>query len=230
MRDKLFKWVKKYYEATMPEVELCIGVDHNVPFNKSRAINNAAKKATRDIFVIADIDAIYDPNTLIRAIKMLNKYSWVIPYNHWLDLTKTSTEKLLVFPPQWPLPLKVQYRERIFKRVLIRRKNRRKRVVRSSKPFGGVIVVPRKNFYRVKGFDERFVGWGREDNAFRDAMNTICGHYGRLRTSSVYHLWHPRVGARRNPNFRNNARLYKRYAKRRGKAAAMKRLINERGH
>lgn len=215
-RDKLFNWVKTYYETMMPEAELCIGESISHPFNRSRAINIAAKQATRDIFVIADGDVICDPGSLLQAIEFLDQHSWVIPYDKWLDLTQSSTEKLIIHPPQLPLQLDVEYNERKFKK--------------NAKPISGTIIVTRENFNKVKGFDERFVGWGREDNAFCAAMNTICGHYIRTKNTFLYHLWHPREGLKTHPNMQNNIRLYKRYARRRGRIGEMTKLINERGH
>ncbi|WHY78268.1 glycosyltransferase family 2 protein [Neobacillus sp. WH10] len=213
LRDRLFKWVKAFYETMMPEVELCIGETLSEPFNRSQAINIAAKQATRDVFVIADADVFYDPQILVQGMRLLDQHAWVIPYFTWQDLSESSTEKLLVHSPQWPLPFKVKYKERKFKK---------------SKPISGVNIVTRENFNKVKGFDERFVGWGREDNAFKDAMNTVCGPFIRLKSTSIYHLWHPKVGFRGNPNIGNNNKLFKRYTKNRGNIDKMKKLINER--
>ncbi|AZU60419.1 galactosyltransferase-related protein [Neobacillus mesonae] len=213
LRDRLFKWVKTFYETLMPEVELCIGESRSKPFNRSQAINNAAKQATRDIFVIADADVFYNPQLIIRGIELLKQHAWVIPYFTWKDLSKPSSEKLLNYTPQWPLPCKVNCKERKFKK---------------AKPISGVIIITRDNFNKVKGFDERFVGWGKEDNAFKDAMNTVCGPFKRLTGTSIYHLWHPKVGSRGNPNYRKNVNLYKRYVKNRGNVEEMKKLINER--
>ena len=216
IRDELFKWVKTFYQNVIPEVELCIGESQSEPFNRSQAINHAAKKATRDVFVIADGDMIYDPKVLVQAIQMLNKHAWVIPFSKLLDLSESSTQKLIQSSPEWPLSIEVEYEERFNDS--------------NYKPVSGLIVVTRKNFNRVKGFDERFVGWGKEDNAFKDAMNTICGRYKRINNHFVYHLWHARIKTKGkgNPNFKNNIELYKQYSVRRGKRKEMKKLIKER--
>ena len=214
IRDDLFKFVKTFYENVIPEVELCIGVCQNELFNRSQAINIAAKKATKDVFVIADSDVIYDPLILVQAIQLLDKYAWIIPYSRWLDLSKSSTEKLLLSSPQWPLSMKVEYEDRY--------KNK------NFKSVSGVVVVTRENFNIVEGFDERFIGWGREDVAFKEAMNTICGPYKRINGNFLYQLWHSRTESQGNPNFENNDQLYKRYIKRRGRVKEMKELIKER--
>ncbi|MGN2275048.1 galactosyltransferase-related protein [Priestia megaterium] len=211
IRDNLFKWIKFYYKDAMPEVELCIGKSNSEPFNRSEAINTAAKKATKDVFVIADADVIYDPSILIQAIQLLNKNAWVIPYDRCLNISKSSTEILLNSFPEWPIPIEVKSKERIFKNGEV-------------KPVSGVIVVTRENFNIVKGFDERFIGWGREDDAFKDAMNTLCGPYKRITENSIYHLWHPKVGFKGNPNIKNNNKLYRQYVERNGDVEGMRKL------
>jgi hypothetical protein len=45
IRDDLFKWIKTFYKNVMPEVELCIGECQGELFNRSQAINIAAKKS-----------------------------------------------------------------------------------------------------------------------------------------------------------------------------------------
>jgi predicted glycosyltransferase involved in capsule biosynthesis len=208
-RDELFKFVKKFYSHLLPQVELCIGSSSNKLFSRSQAINAAAKQATRNIFIIADSDIIFDPNILIQAIGHLKEYAWVVPYTKVIDLNRYVTDNLLKSEVIWPIIVEGEPRNWI--------------------DTGGINVIPRKNFEKVRGFDERFIGWGREDVAFTIAMNTICGQYYRMPTS-IYHLWHEKVGEKGNPNLRNSTKLLLRYKKRRRYRRAMLKLVNERGH
>lgn len=54
-----------------------------------------------------------------------------------------------------------------------------------------IVVVPRKLWQELGGFDDRFVGWGQEDVAFCHAARLIGGGIERV-PGTVYHLWHPR--------------------------------------
>lgn len=43
---------------------------------------------------------------------------------------------------------------------------------------------------RVHGFDEEFIGWGAEDDAFIFKIRRLCGREKRLSGGVVFHLWH----------------------------------------
>src|ERR1035437_8821162 len=53
-------------------------------------------------------------------------------------------------------------------------------------------IMPREAFITVGGMDERFRGWGGEDQAFLLALNILWGPY-RNSPNNVYHLWHPKI-------------------------------------
>jgi predicted glycosyltransferase involved in capsule biosynthesis len=172
-RIRAFKFVEKFYQQMFPEAELLIGVCNELPFPKAKTINKAVETSTGEILIIADADILIDPLLLRQAVKELETHTWVIPFQRVLNITKESTQELLKVKPQWPLPLKVETRTRQFMGN------------------GGINVVNRKHFEMVGGFDERFVGWGGEDDAFAYSLNHLCGHAKRL-DAPVYHLWHER--------------------------------------
>jgi len=51
------------------------------------------------------------------------------------------------------------------------------------------VVVPRNIYEQINGFDEKFVGWGGEDNAFYHAAKIVGGDVLRME-GDVFHLWH----------------------------------------
>jgi predicted glycosyltransferase involved in capsule biosynthesis len=172
-RKEAFHWVKRFYETTMPEAEICIGECKSETFSKSQAVNDAAEKATRDIFVIADADIIYDPSLISQSIKLLENHAWVIPYRTVFNLDQETTNQLLNVEPDWPI-LPTSYTGK----------------QRPQSGWGGINIVPRKHFERVAGFDERFFGWGGEDDAFAFSLNHLCGFVERI-DATIFHLWHP---------------------------------------
>ena len=191
-RDKNFSWIKKRYNALMPNAELCIGSYDDEPFCKSIAINKAAKLATKNIFLIADIDIVFDISDIARGILQLCNYPWVIPYTTIKYLSLNETYKLQQMNPNIDI------------------KNLNITDYYSIKHLcGGINIVPRDCFEKVGGFDERFKGWGCEDDAFTLRLNALCGHPGRINTS-LLHMYHP--DAPRN-NFKRNQHLLKQFYK-----------------
>src|SRR5665213_1068232 len=52
--------------------------------------------------------------------------------------------------------------------------------------------MPREAFVVVGGMDPRFRGWGGEDRAFLQALNTLWAPYQNS-PNTVYHLWHNKI-------------------------------------
>lgn len=176
-REKNFLWVKNRYETIMPNAEICIGEYNGEPFSKSIAINNAAKKATRDIFIIVDADIIFNVEQIKNAIEALNFHSWVIPYRSIIYLDSTKTNEL------YKKNTSIVLDEVDFYGCS------KIDIVNEYEFIGGINIVPRNYFERIGGFDERFKGWGGEDDAFQMALDTICGKYFRL-DATIWHLYH----------------------------------------
>ncbi|GGM28165.1 hypothetical protein GCM10011351_12590 [Paraliobacillus quinghaiensis] len=211
-RDKAFSWVKKFYEATMPEAELIISSQKNGTINVSHAFNNAAETAAGDIFVLADADIIYNPAILDEAIKLLEKYPCVIPFRGVVDLSQDKTNKLLETEPNWPLNTTIDDYS----------------IDNKYGSFGGKLkVMSRETYKAAGGFDERFVGWGGEDDAFIYALKTLCGPFKKLE-NQVIHLWHPKINWYNAPNAKDNRSLLKRYNRAIGNKEDMLKLISER--
>lgn len=211
IRDAERKWLTRYYKKFMPDAELCFGENSDENFNRSKAINAAAKKATRNIYVMSECDVVYDPNLIIEAIGLLKKAAWIIPFNRVLNISQVKTEEILQLEPDWPLPSKLE--------------GHAKDHYPMTNLFAGKMnIFSREAFEKVGGFDERFIGWGREDDAFLIAMNTICGPFTRMKRT-IYHFWHPFVGAHNNPNIKSNNKLLLAYRDANGNRTAMKQLI-----
>ncbi|MEH7384970.1 galactosyltransferase-related protein [Bacillus sp. JJ1521] len=210
VRDANFNWIRKYYNNLCPKVEICIGINTENPFNRSKAINIAAKQATRDIFVIVDADIFCDPDSIIDSISYLNKYRMVIPYKNLIRISEGDTNELVQTNPTWPLKKELTRTDHVY----------------TEDYSGGIMIISRSAFMRIGGFDERFVGWGGEDDAFYLAFNTICGQFKRL-NHTIYHLWHQPLGYHLNPNGTNNLKLRDIYCKAFKDKKKMKRVLSE---
>lgn len=202
-RDAIFKWVKKFYENKFPGVELCIA---DFETTKSQGVNKAAKLATKDIFVIADADIIFNPKIIIDAVKLLEKHPWVIPFQKVQYLNEQNTKNILLSESDWPPKALREASE--YELVTV----------------GGINVLPREFFLGVGGFDERFIAWGGEDDAFEIAVSTLFGDYARI-DCNIYHLWHPAKREYDNPNYASNFELYKKYFDNRNNVPGIRELL-----
>lgn len=186
-------WLKQYWTAQLPGAEIIIGEDTNidVPFSKSVAVNDAASKATGDVFVIVDADGFLSAESVlhcakeIRSARKNQKKLWFIPYRQFYRLTEEASKYLLESDParpyQFSTPLSSIY------------------ILNDTDPkvghwYGAMIqIMPREAFENVGGWDERFRGWGGEDHAAMRAMDTLyCLH--KTLPGQVLHVWHPQIG------------------------------------
>lgn len=194
-RAKNWHWLKKYWECHLPGAEIIVGKDKiakefDLPFSKSAAVNDAASRASGDIYVIVDADGYIDSKAVLVAAEKIRKARkkghrlWFVPYRWFYRLTEECSKKLLHSKPchphkfSTPPPLCcVQSTEGS----------------QHGHWYGaGIQIMPAEAFWEVGGWDERFRGWGGEDHAAMRAMDTL---YWRHKTLPVQflHVWHPMI-------------------------------------
>lgn len=212
IRAEEFEWIKKYYSRVMPEAELCIGVINENNFNRSKAINLAVKEATKDILVIVDGDVIYDPVIIEKSISLLNEAAFVVPFTEVYNIDEADTKRLLKTEPKWPLDV-----------------NPEECAKQTFYPgfCGKIMVISKELFEKVGGFDERFIGWGGEDDAFSLSVQTLYGGLVNI-PGGIYHFWHPVSNYYTNPHGSENHALVTRYFHVNGNKELMLSLLNER--
>jgi hypothetical protein len=176
IRENNFKYILNQYKKSLPYADIVIGKDNskNKFFCKARAVNNAASKAENDIFVIVDIDIIVDINSIIDSIELLNKYSFVIPFDKVYALSPEITRTII--------KNNLNFQE-------VHNLNTSNKLYAKPPIWGGIQIVSKKYFNNVNGYDERFVGWGGEDTSFLKAIQCFHGE-GLFYKGTAYHLWH----------------------------------------
>lgn len=174
-RDRVFDWITRRYQTLYPEFELCIGTNDDEPFSRSKARNNAFREATGDILIVSDADTFCSTEAVERAIQEVasGNYPWSIPYTVYFNLAEEATLALLAGDPTVDMPEEVP--ESSYEHRLLTAES-------------GVLVVSRDTWETVGGYDEGFVGWGYEDNAFVNLLHRV-GIGCRIR-GSAYHMYH----------------------------------------
>jgi len=180
--------------------------DHSgEPFSRARAINIAAAQAEdADVLCICDVDFLFGGSQAVEAAEVaFREYAHVVPYSTMRILGPGATRQVR----NGTDPGTVDVIESV------------------SLTWVSAIVISRALFDRVKGFDERFVGYGEEDLAFVASTGTMGT---KLRVNGIaYHLSHSEP-VKDHPLRGGNRDLCSRYRGADGDPVAMQAILDER--
>lgn len=196
-RDALWEFVQGFWADKLPEAKMVEGDHLDGPFNRGAAINRAAEAAGDwDVAVIADADVVTDPERVLHAVALARETGRVcLPYSRYVGLGEPMTNRILAgYDGDWTPGKRLTMDTHI----------------------SSLIAIHRDLWETVRGFDERFAGWGYDDIAFIEACRVLGGGIDRM-PGTVWHLWHPAspetTGWRKlaQPHQRASARLANRY-------------------
>ena len=170
-------------EAPLPHPTARVVFAYNAgPFNKAWGLNVGARHASGGVLAFGDADVIVPGGLAQAAATCASSMQVVKPYRTLVDLTPEESARVRARGGAERLELDAARRNRdaIGERLVL---------------CGGWFAMRRDAFVALGGFDERFVGWGGED----DAM-TLKVELARLATCELdpgpaLHLWHPRSHA-----------------------------------
>jgi len=214
--------------ATAVDIPVRFTTQPHEGFRLAGCRNNAARQARGDYLVFLDGDCILTRGHL--AAHRVRRRAGLVLLGHCARLTE-ETSRLLV-----PDNLAVTNLAGLVPAAEARALERRHRRVcwhnllrHPTKPrlTGGDFGLWRADFERVNGFDERFVGWGQED----DDLGLRLRAAG-MRMESVLdltrslHVWHP-TDPTATPRWRDGANIS--YFSRRGRITACRQGLVRRG-
>jgi N-terminal domain of galactosyltransferase len=174
-------------------------------FSRGRSINLAAARTDADVLCIADVDFLFDNPHRLPAIAelALGKCAHIVPYSTLHVLGPEASQQVR----DGADPGKVPILESV------------------GMTWVCAAMVSRELFDRVKGFDERFVGYGEEDLGFVASTGTM-GMKMRC-DGTAYHLSHGEP-VKDHPLRQANRDLCSRYRGADGDQVAMQAIIDER--
>lgn len=192
-RDQLFTHLKDHFWNQIG-FELLVGHNTEGPFNRAQAINTALD-CDWEIAVIADADTWVPAKQLHRAILTARVTGRLVAaFDAVVELSRTCTNDIL----RGKTPLSGSF-------------GADKVRTRELETQSSMLVMPRTLWDNVGGMDERFQGWGCEDNAFWKACTLHAGEPDRI-TGNAYHLWHPTApGKNGGIQYKRNLNLWRRY-------------------
>ena len=188
-------------QGALPLPDARIVFAHNPgPFNKSWGFNVGARIASTPILGFADADVICASvgeaaNAVAREIGAVN------PYRRLIDLTEAESTEV---------------RSGRFDLVPDRGVGgsmNRTGIQEHIVFCGGIVFFQRNAFAHTGGWDERFVGWGAEDDAMTRKVQRARINAMELDSHVAIHLHHARDNARlrESSHYANNLRLLDQY-------------------
>jgi hypothetical protein len=153
------------------------------PFNKSWGLNVGFRLSRHPWLVFADADIVLG-DALPAALDYLARGAQAVkPYRRLLDLDEADSARLRGGDFDW-IPDRDSGAPR-------NREGEGEYIVFA----GGVFLITRAAFVRVGGWDERFRGWGGEDDAMSYRLERARVPALELDTRPALHLAHPRPAA-----------------------------------
>ena len=184
-------------------------------FRAARCRNNAVRETEGDFIVCFDPDIVFSKYYLTTLVQSARNNKFIV--GNVIRFTEAENEKItldhikkgdyssILSEGQQKIPI-AYYKKELFYSLLNRLKLRRQ----GPKLRSCVVGFFKEDFIKVNGFDEKFVGWGNEDDDL-GVRFYAAGIKGKnpFKKDYAIHLWHER--------FHNGERINKCYQKERMK-------------
>ncbi|WP_146060383.1 galactosyltransferase-related protein [Amycolatopsis sp. CA-128772] len=134
------------------------------PFNKSWSVNAGVRRSAHERICVLDADLLVDRAVLAAMLRGLDDADLFVPYRRvtWMDEVSTTRTIAAVTAASGPYRLD----------------GAAARGLSIDGLYGGCFAVRRDFYLAIGGHDERYTGWGGEDNAFHE-LAAAHGRTGR---------------------------------------------------
>lgn len=183
-RRAAFAYTSARWAALFPEFEVVVADSGHEPFNRGASRNRAAERATGDTFLVFDADTVVPERQVWEGVfgsVVQDRRTWFVLYGpiDYHNLTEHATDEVYAAGVTAELrrPVEGEWEHKL-------------------KSTAGALLLPRSAWNEVGGYDEQgfAAGWGWEDTAFCDAVDTLWCPHSRVDGFALA-LWHPRGDA-----------------------------------
>jgi glycosyltransferase involved in cell wall biosynthesis len=144
------------------------------PFSRARTINAGVLAATGDTIVVSDADLVLLPPLMQDCLDKAGSVAVVKPY---MNIAWCTAEASKLFRTHFDFK---------FINPAVNAPIKMQNVPNAS---GGMFIIRRNQFLHIGGFDERFVGWGKEDEATDIKIHRFMQVH--VMPNIAAHLYHP---------------------------------------
>ena len=163
------------------------------PYSRASAFNAGAKQAASECLIFHDNDLLIPCNYASQTLMLFNRgFEFINVKRFIFYLSKRSSEEFI-------------------KKGDLHRNLEIESIMQNAEG-GGSIGASKMAFSDIGGFDERFIGWGGEDNEFWErALTRNTWEFGYL---PLIHLWHASQAEKLDTENSSTTKLYKKLSKR----------------
>ncbi len=196
--EKVLDYIDDLIESAKFKIKYIYQEDKG--FRKTRALNNAVRESEGDYLIFCDQDLIFPNDYIEKILKNAKKNEYLMgrAHNTEIDekniilkkLNETKDYSLIeeVIPKSYSEDMLHQYKldkkRRILQRLFLN-----KRGIRLAGMSYGLF---KDDYLKVNGYDEKYQGWGYEDDDFGNRLCVSGVKSRELKTDMIQlHLYHP---------------------------------------
>ncbi len=167
-------------------------------FRLAKTRNNGVRVSSGDVFVFLDQDLIHTRDVLKTFAENIAPKRFITGMPVWLDKEKSAfiTEQT-IRDYDFLQYVSENEKESVIKQY---RKDRnyyllhKLRLTNQPRLRGGVCAINREDFEKINGYDEKFIGWGAEDDDLGRRLYKIgAAGFNPFRDEFTIHLWHEKA-------------------------------------
>ena len=156
-RERSFEYVHNWLKTEFVDIPIYLSDSDGKQFNVSEARNRGCLQAINDgvdILMVIDADTFITKKSELKKAFELATFGIASMTKGYVRLSDKETEEIIAGG---------EIKHKDFEQLVLQ-----------NTP-GGLWVFPVEVFQQLKGWDERFLGWGYEDNALLKAYKKIYG-------------------------------------------------------